>query len=178
MAFSNGRGGWSNAPAPIELSGKTWIDFCESCTGRIIQDQVWKLLYPYVLCSRKRAVIPPSTKTDKKESISALWTREVCSFYLVSEGPWKQSIIFPFHDNKEQRDMCSLPCPIAIQINPQTDFVAIFRSVESWKLELVVRQARAYQLSLQKSVFLAALTQGKGLKCNRWSETRVLSMAN
>lgn len=65
------------------------------------------------------------------KSIAATRTREVLSFYLVFERPWKQSIIVPFHDNEEQGHVCSFSCTIAIQINPQADFVAIFSSVES-----------------------------------------------
>jgi len=57
--------------------------------------------------------------------------RKGCSSYLVSERPWEQSIVVSFHDNKEQGHVGSFSCPIPIQINPQTDLVAILRSVES-----------------------------------------------
>lgn len=50
--------------------------------------------------------------------------------YLVPEGPREQSVVISFHDNEEQGHVGSLPCPIPVQVHPQTHLVAILGSVE------------------------------------------------
>lgn len=51
--------------------------------------------------------------------------------YLVPERPREQSVVISFHDNEEQGQVGSFPCPIPVQVHPQAHLVAIFCSVES-----------------------------------------------
>lgn len=51
--------------------------------------------------------------------------------HLVPERPREQSVVVSFHDNEEQGHVSSFPCPIPVQVHPQTHLVAVLCSVES-----------------------------------------------
>lgn len=76
-----------------------------------------------------------ATKLQRKSHkvLSCFWGQMWGGFpsYLVPEGPREQSVVLSLHDNKEQGQVGSLPCPIPVQVHPQTHLVAIFGSVES-----------------------------------------------
>lgn len=58
--------------------------------------------------------------------------------YLVPERPWQQSIVLPFHDHDEERQVGPLSRSVAIQVEPQAQLVAILGRVESCSVEVRV----------------------------------------
>lgn len=63
--------------------------------------------------------------------------------YLVPEGPWQQSIVLPLHDHDEERQVGPLSRPIAIQVEPQAQLVAVLGRVESCNVEARVSREAA-----------------------------------
>ena len=55
----------------------------------------------------------------------------LCDFYLLVEGPFEQSVTQSPHHHKEQGQVAATPCPISVQIDPQTHLVAVLTRVES-----------------------------------------------
>lgn len=50
--------------------------------------------------------------------------------YLLVEGPLQQSITQSSHHHKEKRQVTATPCPVPIQVDPQTHLIAVFTGVE------------------------------------------------
>lgn len=76
-----------------------------------------------------------ATKLQRKSHLvlSCGWDQmwEGLPSYLVPEGPREQSVVVSLHDNEEQGQVGPFPCPIPVQVHPQTHLIAIFCSVES-----------------------------------------------
>lgn len=89
--------------------------------------------------------LEPSTKFQRKSHLVLTfgWNQIWKGFpsHLVPERPREQSVVVSFHDNEEQGHVSSFPCPIPVQVHPQTHLVAVLCSVESWKSELFVSKA-------------------------------------
>lgn len=52
--------------------------------------------------------------------------------HLLVEGPLQQSITQSSHHHKEKRQVTATPCPVPIQVDPQTHLIAVFTGVECW----------------------------------------------
>lgn len=69
-----------------------------------------------------------AANVDRKEILHG-------SAYLLTEWPLEQRVTLAPHDDKEERQVSPSPRPVAVQIQPQTHFVAVFAGVKRCQAE-------------------------------------------